>query len=157
MTALRVMPSRMPASVGGVLQHAALDEEDVVAGAFGDLALVVEHQGFEAAGLDGLDLGQDVVEVVQRLDARIEGVGMVADRADRDDLQAVLVQFRRIEGDVVDDDDDLRIGRLARVEAEVAGAARDDQADVAVLLVVGLDGALDARPPSARGSAGFPA
>ena len=48
-----------------------------------------------------------------------------------DDLQAVLVQLRRVQADVVDDDDDLRVA-LARVEAELAGAARDDQADVAV-------------------------
>ena len=44
--------------------------------------------------------------------------GMVADRRRRDDLQAVLVQLRRVQADVVDDDDDLRIGGLARVEAE---------------------------------------
>ena len=56
------------------LQHAVLDDEDVVAGALGDLALVVEHQRFEAAGADRLDLGQDVVQVVERLDARVQRV-----------------------------------------------------------------------------------
>src|SRR5262249_33434963 len=33
--------------------------------------------------------------------------------------------------DVVDDDDDLRIARLARIETKIAGAARDDQTNVA--------------------------
>ena len=80
MTALRVTPSRMPALSGGVLQDALLDEEDIVARAFGDLAVVVQHDRFEAAGPDRLDLGEDVVEIVQRLDARIERIGMIADR-----------------------------------------------------------------------------
>ena len=35
----------------------------------------------EHAGIDGLDLGQDVVEVVQALDARRDGVGMAAGHA----------------------------------------------------------------------------
>ena len=82
-TALRVTPSRMPASSGGVQQPAALDQEDVVARALGDFALVVEHQGFDAAGLQALDLGQDVVEVVERLDPRAERRRMVADDAGR--------------------------------------------------------------------------
>ncbi len=51
-------------------QPAAADQEDVVAGALGHLALVVEHQGLDAAGLKPLDLGQDVVQVVERLDPR---------------------------------------------------------------------------------------
>ena len=83
MTASRVIPSRMPESIDGVWSLPVLDHEDVVAGALGDLALVVEHQGFEAAGLGPLDLGQDVVEVVERLDPRIDGVGMVPRRRRR--------------------------------------------------------------------------
>ena len=83
---------------GRRLEHAALDDEDVVAGTLGHLALVVEHQRFQAAGLDRLDLGQDVVQIVQRLDARVEGVGVVADRGGGDDLQAVVVQLPRDRG-----------------------------------------------------------
>ena len=111
---------------------AAVHDEDVVAGALGDLALVVEHQGFQAAGVGPLDLGEDVVQVVERLDPRIDGVGMIASRRGRDDLQAVVVQLFRVEADVVGDDDDLRVGRLARVEAQAAGPAGDDEADVGV-------------------------
>ena len=36
-----------------------LDHEDVVAGALGQLALVVEHQGLEAAGLRRLVAGRE--------------------------------------------------------------------------------------------------
>src|SRR5262249_5383278 len=49
-------------------------------------------------------------------------------------LQAVLVQLRRVQGDVVDDDDHLRVAGLARVQPQVAGAARHQRPDVAVLL-----------------------
>ena len=48
-------------------RSAVADDEDVVAGAFGHFALVVEHQPFLGAGLQRLDLRQDVVEVVERL------------------------------------------------------------------------------------------
>ena len=139
MTKSRVTPFEDAGVRRRRLEDAALDEEDVVGGAFRHLAVDVEHDRFQAAGPDGLDLGEDVVEVVQRFDARVERVGMVAHDAGRDDFQAVLVELRRIETNVIDNDDDLRVGRLARVEAEAAGPARHDQADVAVLLGVGLD------------------
>ena len=74
-TASRVMPSSMPDSSEGVSSTAVADEEDVVAGALGHFALVVEHQGLDAAGLLPLDLGQDVVEVIERLDPRAERAG----------------------------------------------------------------------------------
>src|SRR5690606_38386458 len=106
------------------------DDEDVVAGAFGDGALVVEHQGFGAAGVGALDLGEDVVQVVERLDPGVQGRRVVADRAGGDDLQAVLVQLGRVEDDRVGDDDDLRVARLARVEPEAAGPSGDDEPDV---------------------------
>ena len=53
-------------------QHAVADQKDVVARAFGDFALVVEHQGFDAAGLQAFDLGQNVVEIIERLDPRAQ-------------------------------------------------------------------------------------
>ena len=88
------------AGVGGRREELALaDQEDVVAGALGHFALVVEHQGLDAAGLKALDLGQDVVQVVQRLDPRAQRGRMVPRHADGDDLQPLLVQFVRIERD----------------------------------------------------------
>ena len=107
--------------------HSPLHHEDIVARALGDLALVVEHQGFEAAGVGPLDLGQDVVQVIERLDPRVDRIGVVAGGAGGDDLQAVLVQLFGVKADVVGDDDDLRVGRLPRVEPQAAGASGDDR------------------------------
>ena len=42
-----------------------------------------------------------------------------------------------IELNVIGDDDDLRVAALVGIEAQRAGAAGDDQADVAVLDAVG--------------------
>ena len=78
-------------------KHAAADEEDVVAGALGDFPLVVEHQGFDAAGLQPFDLGQNVVQIIERLDPRAECRRMVARGAGRDDLQAVAIELFGIE------------------------------------------------------------
>ncbi len=75
------------------MQLVPLHHENVVACALGHVALVVEHQGFEATGIGALDLGEDVVQVVQRLDARIQRGGVVADGPGGDDLQSVVVQF----------------------------------------------------------------
>ena len=62
-------------------------EEDVVARALGHFALVVEHQRFDAAGLQAFDLGQDVVEVIERLDPRAQRGRVVPLHAHGDDLQ----------------------------------------------------------------------
>src|ERR1043166_9223771 len=97
-------------------QHAILDQEHVVGRALRNLPLVVEHQRLKATGQRPFDLGKDVVEIVERLDAWIERVRMIADRRDGADLHAVLVQLRRIEADVVHDDDDLWIAGLAWID-----------------------------------------
>src|SRR6266481_858203 len=68
---------------------------------------------------------------------------MIANGRDRDDLHAVFVKLGRIEADVVDDNYDLRVGGLAGIEAERAGPTGHDRPDIAVALVVGLDGAGD--------------
>src|SRR6516165_6678350 len=68
---------------------------------------------------------------------------MIADRRRGHDLQTMLVKLRRIKRDVIDDDDDLRIGRLARIEAQRAGPAGDDEANIAVAFLVDLDGMVD--------------
>ena len=59
------------------VQTAVAHEEDVVAGAFGHFALVVEHQGFDAAGLQAFDLRQDVVQIIERLDPRAQRRRMI--------------------------------------------------------------------------------
>src|SRR5687768_867283 len=67
--------------------HAVLHDENVVGGAFGDVAEVIEQDRLHAAGVDGLDLGEDAVEVVEALDARGRGVGVVLDDAGGDDRE----------------------------------------------------------------------
>ena len=109
----------MPASVGGVSSCPA-DQRRFVARAFGHFAFVVEHQGLDAAGLMPFDLGQDVVQVVERLDPRVQRGRVVAQRAGGDDLQPLLIELRGIERDVVGDDDHLRIRAQVGVQAQRA-------------------------------------
>ena len=135
-------------------QHAVADEEDVVARAFGDFALVVEHQGFDAAGLQAFDLGQNVVEVVERLDPRVERRRMHPLHADREISRPFSYSSCGIERDRVGDDDHLRIAATIGVEAERAGAAGDDEANVAVVDFVDPDGLVRRRRTSRRAPSG---
>src|SRR5262245_6181889 len=112
---------------------------EVVARALGDESLGVQHDRLVRAGPRRIDLREDVLEVIERLDARIDGLVRDLPRGGRDDTQALLVELGRVEPDVGHDDEDARPGTRARVEAEVAHAAGDDQADVAVLLAIGPD------------------
>lgn len=50
------------------------DDEDVVAGAFGYQSQVIEDQSFFGASLECLDLGHDIVQVIQAFDLRTEDV-----------------------------------------------------------------------------------
>ena len=65
------------------------------------ITAIMENSGnalFDRAlfGIQGLDLGQNVVQVVQRFDRRIERAVQVAHRGNRDDLHAAFVEgFRR--------------------------------------------------------------
>ncbi len=95
-----------------------LNDEDVIARAFGDLALVVEHQGFKRAGVRAFDLGENIVEVVQLLDPRAECTRVISQRARRDQLHAVFVDLFRIERDRVGDDDDLWVAGPANVQPQ---------------------------------------
>ncbi len=118
---------------------AVLDDEDVVAGALADVTIDVEHDGLIAADINGLDLGQDVVEVVEAFDARVKagdwGSGTLGD----DDAHALLVFLFRVELDLIGDADDAGDGALAWVQAQSAVAAGNQQADVAFNDSVGLD------------------
>jgi hypothetical protein len=71
----RVTPFRAPCEADGVSRLALVDDEDVVGRGLGDVALLVEHDRLEGAGLLGLDLREDVVQVVERLDGRRQGPG----------------------------------------------------------------------------------
>ena len=108
--------------------------EEVVRGALGDTPGKVEHHRLGHAGFLGLDLGQDVVEVVERLDTGIETLDRDAPRAGRDQRDAVLVELRWIELDRGTDDDERGLGATRRVNAQVADAAGDEETQSIVVL-----------------------
>ena len=118
-------------------QHARPHDEHVVAGALGHLALVVEHQGLDAAGPQTLELRHDVVQVVERLDPGRERRRLHPLGGGGHDLQALLVELAGIEADRVGDHDHLRVRRPVGVQTEGARAAGDHEADVAVGELVG--------------------
>ncbi len=89
--------------------------------------------------VNGFDFGQNIVQVIEALDLRRQRLGMIAQRAGADDAQAVFVQFRRIKLNFIGNDYYLTFFADQRVQPQVAHAAGDDQADVAVLDVVGGD------------------
>ena len=64
------MPSGCPPSAGGVMTVPVSTMKMLSPVHSADVALVVEHDRLGDAGVDGLDLGQDVVEVVEALDRR---------------------------------------------------------------------------------------
>ena len=125
---------------GRGVDFAVFGDEDVVAGAFGDVALFVEHDALFATGLDGLDFGHDVVEVVEGFDLGAEGSGGGATGGAGDEVEAFFVAFRGVQRDGAGDDDDAGAGALEGVQAEGADTAGDDEADVSVLEVVGGNG-----------------
>ena len=90
MTDLRLMPSRIDAVCGGVKIDAVAHDEDVLARALADVAVVVEQDRLLVAGLVGLDLRQDRVEVLAAgLGVRDQRVG--ADAPPGGDLGADAV------------------------------------------------------------------
>ena len=125
---------------GRGVDFAVFGDEDVIASAFGDVALFVEHDTLFATGLDGLDLGHDVVKVVEGLHLRAEGSRGGATGGAGDEVEAFFVAFGGVERDGACDDDDAGSGALEGVQTEGADTAGDDQADVTVLEVVCGDG-----------------
>ena len=125
---------------GRGVDFAVFGDEDVVAGAFGDVALFVEHDALFATGLDGLNFGHDVVEVVEGFDLGAEGSGGGATGGAGDEVEAFFVAFRGVQRDGAGDDDDAGAGALEGVQAEGADAAGNDEADVSVLEVVSGNG-----------------
>jgi len=125
--------------VGGE-QLATLDEEDVVRGALGDFAVLIEHERFGDTRADRLDFGENVIEVVERFDSRIERVGMIANGRSGDDFHAAFVHFAGVKRNGIDNDDHIRFGATAGIETQIAFAATHDQTDVPVLELVGVHG-----------------
>lgn len=56
-------------------EDSTFHDEDIVAGTFGDITLMVKHQRFFASGVSSFDLGEDIVQVIEGLDPRAEAPG----------------------------------------------------------------------------------
>ena len=122
--------------------RAVFHDEQIVARAFGHEPFRVQHDSLLNAGVVCLDFGEDVVEIIQRLDGRVERVVQIARRRHRNEVQAALVIFRRIKLDFVRDDDDRWTFATLRVQTERAHAARHHQPDITVadfIFPAGLD------------------
>lgn len=119
------------------------NDEHVVAAAFRDVAFVVEQQAFLIAQFVGFDFRENVVEVVEALDHGGQRRVRVSARGNGDCLQALFVRFVRVKLDLVGDDYKLRVGAGEGREAQLAFAARDNQADIAVGEVVCAAGVAD--------------
>ena len=125
--------------VGRRVDHAILDDEDVVARALGDPAVGGEHDGLVAAGFDGFDLGEDVVEVIQALDAGIKALAGRFGALGDDHAHAFVVELGFVQANLVGDADHAGDGAAARIQAQRAIAAADHEADVALVDRVGAD------------------
>ena len=117
----------------------ALHNENVVPRTLGDVALLVEHEAFIGFGEVGLDLGHDVVQVIERLHRRAQRTGSHAARGAGHDRHPTLVGLRRIKLDGRGDDDDRGLRAAIGAEAEVALPAGHEQADVAVAQIILAD------------------
>ena len=113
-------------------QRAALHDENVVGGAFRHEAVVVQHDRLEGAGAVGLDLREDVLQVVEALDPRVEDRRPDLASGRRDHPEPLLVQILGVELHLVHDADHRRALAVGRVEAELAHAPRHHEADVRV-------------------------
>src|SRR4051794_15269694 len=126
--------------VGRRGDHPVLDDEQVLAGALGDVPVRVEEDRLLVAGLVGLDLGEHGVEVLAR---RLGGgdhdvVGQPAPRGDAGAHAALLALVAEVGAPFPDGDADLDRA-VERVQAHRPGAAEDDRADVALLQPRALD------------------
>src|SRR5207247_2168325 len=103
------------------------DDEDVLRARLRHVPVDVEHEGLIGAVLIRLDLGHDVVQVVQGLDGRAEALRGNTPIRGRHDLQAALVDLAEEIDARLRDDDDARTGlAFPRVQAEIPRAAGYD-------------------------------
>src|ERR1035437_1691599 len=72
MTTLRGVPKQRAGRERWGQQATLLDDKDIVTGAFSHEPLRVQHNRFLAARVVRFDLRQDVVQVVERLNRRVE-------------------------------------------------------------------------------------
>lgn len=80
---------------------------------------------------------------IERLDLRRERRGQVAVHGGRDEADALREQVRRVGLERLGDDDDSRLGAEGWIEADLARAARDGDAQIGVVQAVARDGVAD--------------
>ena len=114
------------------VKFAVLDKEKVIARALGNIALLVEHDRLKRVGLDRLDLGHDVVEVVERLDLRHQGTRCRTTRRAGDDRKTFLIMLVGVELDRRCDNEHRWLFAKVGVETELARTARHDEANVTI-------------------------
>jgi hypothetical protein len=125
--------------VGGV-DHAVLDDEDVLARTFGDEARRVEQQRFVVAVVGGFGVGQDRVGVVaDRLGLRHRDVDVVAGVAGGLDADAALHAFLAEVGAPGPGRDHGVDGVALGADAELLVTDPEQRADVAALELVLAD------------------
>src|SRR2546426_614633 len=118
---------------GGGPDGAVHHDEEVHPARLRHVPAGIEHEHLVHARRHPLDLGEDVREVIERLDARREALAVPDRRRGGEGGEPLVVAVGGPQMDLVHDEDDGRLGALARIEPQVAGAARDDEADVGVL------------------------
>src|SRR5262245_12811490 len=107
-------------------------DENIIARTLRHEPFSVQHDCLLAAGVDRFDLGENVVQIVQRLDGRIQRAVQIPCRRHRDDVHPTLIKLRRIKLNFVRDHDDRRALALVRIQTQAARASRYDEPDVAV-------------------------
>ena len=115
---------------------AVLDNVEIVTGTFREVPVRVKEDRLVPALVVRLDLGKDIVEVVQTLDIGGQALGGIAADRDGDPLETFLVQVAIHRTPCNGNDDNRWFWAFSRVKPEVANAAGDDRADVGVLQVV---------------------
>lgn len=136
---------------GGRGDVAVADDENIVGGALGDVAVVIEHDRLGHAGVGGFDFGENVVQIIQALDAWGDGVGMVADHRGDDDRHSLLIHLSGVHLNGVGDDEDRGLGTFIGGQTEIASATRDDDANIGIGKIIGFEGLLDGRFDLSRG------
>ena len=120
--------------------HTIFDHKDVVPRSLSHLTFGVQHDGFVEALPESFTFGQDVVEVIQALDRRIQAFHRDTRSFGDDDFHAISVHLFRIQADAVGDADHTWLWTTEWVQTQGAFAAGQNQTDVAVLKVVGRHG-----------------
>ncbi len=138
MTTPRVMPLSAPSRRARRHELVALHQEEVVRRAFAHISCGGEEQPLVNAAVAQFQRAHDVVQVVEALDRRVDGLRVVAPGGQGGHLEALLVDLGRIQSDPAGDAEDRGFGTFVGVETQVADAARDHQANV--FRVVAADG-----------------